>query len=379
MKVYEKQLNEHYDYLIVGSGLFGASFARQMTDAGKKCIVIDRRPQLGGNVYCENVGGIDVHKYGAHIFHTENEKVWEFVNRYAKFLPYVHRVSARNGENTYSMPFNMYTFEQMWGVTTADSAKKIIEEQREGITDPQNLEEQAISLVGRELYETLVKHYTEKQWGRDCRSLPASIIKRLPLRFEYDDRYFTDAYQGIPEDGYNALIERLLDGIVAIPDMSYQKLISAFPDIADKIIYTGSIDGFFDYSLGHLEYRGLRFEEEDLPQEDFQGQAVVNYCDSENQFTRIIEHKYFTNKECNHTVITREYPQEWVPGREAYYPINDSRNEELYQKYLAMATEEAPNVIFGGRLGSYRYYDMDDAIAAALELAERESKISEDK
>ena len=367
-----RAINDHYDYLIVGSGLFGATFARRAVDDGKKCLVIDRRAQLGGNVYCENVDGITVHKYGAHIFHTGDERVWDFVNRYASFLPYIHRVTAKNGDRAYSMPFNMHTFEQMWGVKTAEEAQKKIASQTEGITAPVNLEEQAVSLVGRDVYETLVKHYTEKQWGRDCRNLPAGIMRRLPLRFTYDDRYFTDEYQGIPEGGYNVLIEKLLEGSETVTGLSYQVLAAAFPDIADKVVYTGSIDGFFDYSLGRLEYRSLRFETEDLPQKDFQGQAVVNYCDAETEYTRIIEHKHFTNRQSSHTVVTREYPLEWAAGMEAYYPINDDRNGELYRQYLSLAEDEAPDVIFGGRLGSYRYYDMDKAVAAALELADAE-------
>ena len=359
-------LNGHYDYLIVGSGLYGSTFARQATDKGKKCLVIDKRPQVGGNVYCENVDGITVHKYGAHIFHTNNKGVWEFVNRYVRFLPYTHKVRARNGDKSYSMPFNMHTFEQLWGVTTAEEAKEKIESQTEGITEPDNLEEQAISLVGRDVYETLVKGYTEKQWGRACRNLPANIIKRLPLRFEYDDRYFTDEYQGIPEGGYNVLIEKLLEGSSVVTELSYKILITAFPEIADKVIYTGAIDGFFEYRLGHLEYRSLRFETEKLEQEDFQGQAVVNYCDSETAYTRIIEHKHFANLQSSNTVITREYPAEWVQGMEAYYPINDARNMELYRKYAQIAHEEAPNVLFAGRLGEYCYYDMDTVIDKAL-------------
>lgn len=363
-------LNGHYDYLIVGSGLYGATFARRATDRGKKCLVIDRRPQLGGNVYCENMDGITVHKYGAHVFHTNNKRVWNFVNQYISFLPYIHRVTAKNGDKSYSMPFNMHTFEQMWNVTTADEAKEKIESQKDGITEPSNLEEQAITLVGRDVYETLVKGYTEKQWGRQCRNLPADIIRRLPLRFTYDDRYFTDEYQGIPEGGYNVLIEKMLEGSAAVTELNYRTLTAAFPDIADKVIYTGSIDGFFEYKLGHLEYRSLRFETEDLPQEDFQGQAVVNYCDAETPYTRIIEHKYFAGIKSARTVITREYPSEWEPDREAYYPVNDVRNGELHKRYLSLAAEEAPNVIFGGRLGEYRYYDMDQVIAAALEAAD---------
>ena len=365
-----RMLNGHYDCLIVGSGLYGSTFARRAADKGKKCLVIDKRPQVGGNVYCEDMGGITVHKYGAHIFHTSNKRVWDFVNRYVSFLPYTHKVTARNGDKSYSMPFNMHTFEQMWGVRTTEEAREKIDSQREGITEPSNLEEQAISLVGRDVYETLVKGYTEKQWGRECRSLPADIIRRLPMRFTYDDRYFTDEYQGIPEGGYNVLIEKLLKGSAVITGLSCETLMTAFPDIADKVIYTGPIDGFFGYRLGHLEYRSLRFETEDLPQEDFQGLAVVNYCDAETPFTRITEHKHFAEQKSGHTVITREYPEEWAPGREAYYPVNDGRNMELYRRYMELAKEEAPNVIFGGRLGSYSYCDMDMVIDKALEDAD---------
>lgn len=359
-------LNQHYDYLIVGAGLYGSTFAREVTDHGKKCLVIDKRPHIGGNVYCEEVEGIAVHKYGAHVFHTDNERVWEYVNRFVKFLPYTHKITARNGEQTYSMPFNMYTFQQMWGATTPGEAKAKITEQRKEISEPANLEEQALSLVGKDIYETLIKGYTEKQWGRPCKTLPAAILQRIPLRFEYDDRYFTDKYQGIPEGGYNRLIEKLLEGSTVITSLSYQKLAVAFPGIADKIIYTGSIDQFFDYSLGHLEYRSLRFEEGVLEQPDFQGQAVINYCDEETPYTRIIEHKYFTDQQSERTIITREYPEDWRPGKEPYYPINDERNMELYGKYQELAKEH-PNVTFGGRLGEYRYYDMDDVIAAVLE------------
>lgn len=290
------------------------------------------------------------------------------MNRFVKFLPYAHKVTARNGERAYSMPFNMHTFRQMWGVTTPEEAKVKITEQRKDISEPSNLEEQALSLVGKDIYETLIKGYTEKQWGRPCKTLPVSILKRIPLRFEHDDRYFTDQYQGIPEGGYNQLIEKLLEGSTVVTSMSYQKLIAAFPNIADKIIYTGSIDQFFDYSLGRLEYRSLRFEEEVLEQPDFQGQAVVNYCDKETPYTRIIEHKYFTNQQSEKTVITREYPEDWRPGKEPYYPVNDERNTELYKKYQELA-QEYPNILFGGRLGDYRYYDMDDVIAVALKMA----------
>ena len=364
--------HQHYDYLIVGSGLYGCTFAREMTDRGKKCLVIDKRPQLGGNVACEDVDGVTVHKYGPHIFHTDSEKVWQYVNRFARFRPYVHRVTAVNGEREYSMPFNMRTFRQLWGVQTPEEARAKIEAQRLKLDrEPANLEEQALTLAGRDVYEALIKGYTEKQWGRACRSLPAGIIQRIPLRFTEDDRYFTDKYQGIPEGGCNGLIEKLLAGIPAVTGMSYKKLMNAFPDIADKTVYTGTIDGFFEYSLGHLDYRSLRFETETLDEADFQGRAVVNYTDADTPYTRIIEHKYFLDEKVSKTVITREYPQDWAPGREAYYPVNDERNQELYARYLEMA-KERPEVIFGGRLGEYRYYDMDDAIAAALDRAAKE-------
>ncbi len=363
-----ESLNQHYDYLIVGAGLYGATFAREAIDHGKKCIVIDKRPHIGGNVYCEEIEGITVHKYGAHIFHTDRKDIWEYVNRFVRFLPYTHKVTARNGEQAYSMPFNMHTFQQMWGVTTPEEAKAKIKEQRKEIPKPANLEEQAISLVGKDIYETLIKGYTEKQWGRPCKSLPAAIIKRIPLRFEYDDRYFTDQYQGIPEGGYNRLVEKLLEGSTVITSLSYLKLIAAFPNVAGKIIYSGAIDQFFDYNLGRLEYRSLQFEEEVIEEPDFQGQAVVNYCDTETPYTRIIEHKHFAGQQSKKTVITREYPEDWRPGKEPYYPVNDERSMELYRKYLELA-KDYPNIIFGGRLGEYRYYDMDDVIAAALEKA----------
>ena len=366
-------LNEHYDWLIVGSGLYGSVFARQMADKGKKCLVIDKRHQLGGNVYCEDTEGVTVHKYGAHIFHTDNEEVWKYVNRFASFRPYVHRVTAVNGEKEYSLPFSMRTFEQMWGVQTPEEAKKKIESQRAKLDhEPEDLEEQALALVGKDLYNALIKGYTEKQWGRSCKSLPAEIIRRIPVRFTEDDRYFADKYQGIPEGGYNGLIEKLLEGIQAVTEMSYEKLANAFPSIADRIVYTGPIDEFFGYELGPLEYRSLRFETEVLEQEDFQGHAVVNYCGKKPPYTRIIEHKHFTGQESPKTVITREYPREWTPGREAYYPVNDERNRALYEQYREMAAER-PEVIFGGRLGEYKYYDMDDAIAAALDRAAQEA------
>lgn len=361
-------LEGHYDYLIVGAGLYGATFAREAADHGKKCLVIDKRPHTGGNAYCEKREGITVHKYGAHIFHTDRKDIWEYVNRYAKFLPYTHRVTAKSGGKEYSLPFHMGTFRQMWGVKTPEEAKKKLEEQRVPSDKPANLEEQALSLVGKDLYGTLVKGYTEKQWGRPCKNLPASIIKRLPLRFEEDDRYFTDPYQGIPENGYGALIENLLKDIAVVTGLSFERLTAAFPDIADRIVYTGPIDRFFDYKLGNLEYRSLRFEEEVVEKPDYQGQAVVNYCDAKTPYTRIVEHRHFENSKGKKTVITREYPLEWTPEREPYYPIGDERNLTLYQRYLELAKEH-PDVIFGGRLGEYRYYDMDKVIASALEKA----------
>ena len=285
-----------------------------------------------------------------------------------KFLPYIHKVTARNGEQVYSMPFNMHTFQQMWGITTPEEAQEKIAEQRVDIPHPANLEEQALSLVGRDIYETLVKGYTEKQWGRPCKTLPASILQRIPLRFEYDDRYFADKYQGIPEGGYDRLVEKLLEGSTVVTGLSYQKLAAAFPNIAERVVYTGPIDQFFDYSLGRLEYRSLRFEEEILEQADFQGQAVVNCCDGKTPYTRIIEHRHFAGQEGEKTVITWEYPEDWRPGKEPYYSIGDERNDELHRKYLELA-KEYPTVIFGGRLGEYRYYDMDDVVAAALEKA----------
>lgn len=365
--IWEK-LNHHYDYLIVGAGLYGAVFAREATDHGKKCLVIDKRPHIGGNTYCEEVEGITVHKYGAHIFHTNKKEIWEYVSHYTNFLPYIHKVTARHGDRCYSMPFNMTTFQQLWGVTTPEEAEKKLEEERQKNDHPMNLEEQALALVGKDLYRLLVKSYTEKQWGRPCKALPTSILQRIPLRLEYDDRYFADLYQGIPENGYNQLIKNLLSGSEVITGLSYQQLAKGFSHIAEKVIYTGPIDEFFDYRFGRLAYRSLRFEEEISEQPNFQGQAVVNYCDKETKFTRIIEHKYFTQKQTAKTVITREYPEEWSPGKEPYYPVNDEQNQARYWQYLTLAAE-FPNVVFGGRLGEYRYYNMDEVIAAALKKA----------
>lgn len=361
-----------YDYLIVGSGLYGCVFARQMTDRGRRCLVIDRRAHLGGNVYCEDVDGIAVHSYGPHIFHTDREDVWNYVNRFASFAPYVHTVTARNGGREFALPFTMRTFRQLWGVETPAQARQKLEQQRLRLDrEPGDLEEQALTLVGRDVYETLIRDYTEKQWGRPCRELPPSIIRRLPLRFSEDDRYFADRYQGVPADGYNGLIEGLLEGIPTVTGMSYQALAAARPDIAGRIVYTGTIDGFFGYCLGRLDYRSLRFETQTLEREDFQGRAVVNYCDGQTPYTRIIEHKHFSGRRSPATVITREYPQAWTPEREPYYPVEDERSLALYRRYLALA-QTRPEVIFGGRLGEYRYYDMDEVVAAALARAAAE-------
>lgn len=365
-----------YDYLIVGSGLFGASFARLATDGGKRCLVIDKRPHLGGNVHCKEVEGINVHQYGPHIFHTSNREVWELVNRFVQFNRFTLCTTARYGDKVYNLPFNMNTFYGMWGTVTPAEAMAKIEEQRnllKGRT-PQNLEEQAISLVGRDIYETLIKGYTEKQWGRPCTELPPFIIRRLPVRFTYDNNYFNDSYQGIPEGGYNRLIEGMLEGIECKTSCNYFDDRDYFDSIADKVVYSGAIDEYFGYRLGHLEYRSLRFETETLPVSNYQGNAIVNYTDTSVPFTRIVEHKHFdinnrAVQESPVTVITREYPQAWAAGNEPYYPINDERNNLLYQQYKAMAEQET-NVIFGGRLAEYRYYDMDDVVERAMALDE---------
>ena len=367
-----------YDYLVVGSGLFGAVFARQATDAGKKVLVIDKRPNVAGNVYTEKVEGINFHKYGAHIFHTNNTQMWEYVNRFATFNRFTNSPVANYKGELYSMPFNMYTFNKMWGVVTPEEAAAKIEEQKKEITgEPQNLEEQAISLVGRDIYEKLVKGYTEKQWGRDCKDLPAFIIKRLPVRLTFDNNYFNALYQGIPSGGYTKLVENLLEGIEVRLNEDYLVDKEKWNNLAGKIVYTGAIDAYFDYSLGNLEYRSVRFENEILDMPNFQGNAAVNYTDRETPWTRIIEHKWFefgkdeNGNDLPKTIISREYSSEWKPGDEPYYPVNDERNGELYKKYKGLADKEE-KVIFGGRLGEYKYYDMDAVIASALECAKKQ-------
>lgn len=362
-----------YDYLIVGSGLFGSVFAHEAKKHGKRCLVLERRGHIGGNVYCENINGINVHRYGAHIFHTSNREVWEYINQFAEFNNFINSPIAVYGDEVYNLPFNMNTFNKMWGVRTPAEAKAKIAQQVEeaGIKEPKNLEEQAISLVGYDIYEKLIKGYTEKQWGRSCRDLPPFIIKRLPLRFTYDNNYFNDRWQGIPVGGYTPIIEKMLEGSEVLLNTDYFDFIKDNPNIAEKIVYTGMLDEFFGYSLGHLEWRSLRFETEVLDIDNFQGNAVVNYTSSDVPWTRIIEHKHFEFGNQPTTVITREYPMEWKPGTEPYYPINDEKNESLAKKYRELATK-CENVIFGGRLAEYKYYDMDQVIAAALEAVKKE-------
>lgn len=364
-----------YDYLIVGAGLFGSVFAREMTDFGKKCLVIDRRDHIAGNVYCEKTEGINVHKYGAHIFHTNDDKVWEYVNRFASFNDYINSPIAVYKGERYNLPFNMNTFHQLWGVNTEEEAKAKIAEQiaELNIDEPKNLEEQALKLVGRDVFEKLVKGYTEKQWGRRCKDLPAFIIKRLPLRFEYNNNYFNAKYQGIPIGGYTLLVEKMLEGVPVKTGVNYADFIKNTTDTFDKVVYTGRIDEYYDYRLGELEYRTVRFENEILDTEDYQGNAVVNYTEYEVPYTRIIEHKHFEYTKCPKTVISKEYPVEYREGLEAYYPINDERNGKLYDSYKELAEKEK-NVIFGGRLGEYKYYDMDKVIERALAVVEEEKK-----
>ena len=371
-----------YDYLVVGAGLYGAVFARQAADAGKKVLIIDRRGHIGGNVYTEKVEGIDVHKYGAHIFHTNNEAVWRYVNRYVSFNRFTNSPVANYKGELYSLPFNMYTFNKMWGVVTPDQAREKIEAQRReaGIVEPKNLEEQAISLVGVDIYEKLIKGYTQKQWGRPCRELPSFIIKRLPVRFTFDNNYFNALYQGIPLGGYTRLVENLLKGVEVRLNLDYLEHKQELDALADRVLYTGPIDAYFGYSLGALEYRSVRFEHELLDKPNFQGNAAVNYTDAETPYTRIIEHKWFTfgkdeqGRDLPQTLISREYSSEWHPGDEPYYPVNDDKNSALYERYKALGQQEQ-GVFFGGRLGEYKYYDMDAVIAAALEAAERELTI----
>ena len=366
----------HYNYLIVGAGLYGATFAREMTDAGKKVLVIDKRPHIAGNVYTEDIEGIHVHKYGAHIFHTNNKQVWDYVQRFAGFNRFTNSPVANYKGELYSMPFNMYTFNKMWGVMTPEEAEAKIAEQRKEITgEPRNLEEQAISLVGRDIFEKLVKGYTEKQWGRDCKDLPAFIIKRLPVRYTFDNNYFNALYQGIPIGGYTRMVQNMLNGIEVRLNEDYLADKESWDAIADKVVYTGPIDAYFKYCLGNLEYRSVRFETEVLDKPNFQGNAAVNYTDRETPWTRIIEHKWFQfgkddeGNDLPKTVISREYSSEWKPGDEPYYPVNDEKNGARYSEYKKLADKE-PDVIFGGRLGEYKYYDMDAVIAAALKKAE---------
>lgn len=362
-----------YDYLVVGAGLYGAVFAHEAKAKGKSVLVIDKRNHIAGNVYTEEIEGINVHKYGAHIFHTNNKKIWEYITRFAQFNRFTNSPVANYKGELYSLPFNMYTFNKMWGVVTPQEAAAKIEEQRAaaGISEPKNLEEQAISLVGTDIYEKLVKGYTEKQWGRPCRELPAFIIKRLPVRLTFDNNYFNALYQGIPMGGYTKMVENLLEGIEARLNEDYLKNKSEYDELAEKIVYTGAIDAYFDYRLGALEYRSVRFENEVLDIPNFQGNAAVNYTDAETPWTRIIEHKWFEFGDQPKTVISREYSSEWKLGDEPYYPVNDEKNGNLYMEYRKLADAEE-KVIFGGRLGEYKYYDMDAVIASALDMCEKE-------
>ena len=366
-----------YDYLVVGAGLYGSVFAREATDKGYKVLVMDKRNNVGGNIYTEKIEGINVHKYGAHIFHTNNKEVWDYLNKFCIFNRFTNSPVANYKGELYSLPFNMYTFNKIWGVVTPEEAKAKIDMQRAEIKgEPKNLEEQAISLVGRDIYEKLIKGYTEKQWGRDCKELPTFIIKRLPVRFTFDNNYFNALYQGIPVGGYTKMVENILNGIEVRTGENYLDRRNYWNSVADKIVYTGSIDSFFDYKLGMLEYRSVRFENEILDMSNFQGNAAVNYTDRNIPWTRIIEHKWFefgkdeNGKDISKTIISREYSSEWKKGDEPYYPVNNLQNCNLYLKYKAMAEKE-PNVIFGGRLGEYKYYDMDATVASALEKCEK--------
>ena len=362
-----------YDYLVVGAGLYGAVFAHEAKEKGKKVLVIDKRDHIAGNVYTEEIEGINVHKYGAHIFHTNNKKVWEYITKFAEFNRFTNAPVANYKGELYSLPFNMYTFNKMWGVVTPQEAADKIEEQKKaaGITEPKNLEEQAISLVGTDIYEKLVKGYTEKQWGRPCHELPAFIIKRLPVRLTFDNNYFNALYQGIPMGGYTKMVETLLDGIEVRLGEDYLAKKSEYDEMAEKVVYTGAIDAYFGYKLGALEYRSVRFENEVLDMPNFQGNAAVNYTDAETPWTRIIEHKWFEFGDQPKTVISREYSSEWKLGDEPYYPVNDEKNGNLYAQYKELADAEK-KIIFGGRLGEYKYYDMDAVIASALDMCEKE-------
>lgn len=367
-----------YDYLIVGAGLYGAVFAHEAHKRGKKVLVIDKRAHIGGNVYTNNVSGINVHVYGAHIFHTNNKNVWNYITQFAEFNRFTNSPIANYNGEIFSLPFNMYTFNKMWGVNTPEEAMRKIEEQRKEIKDiPQNLEEQAVSLVGRDIFEKLIKGYTEKQWGRDCKELPPSIIARLPVRMTYDNNYFNALYQGIPQGGYTKLVENLLEGVEVRLKEDYLEKRKVYSGLADKIVYTGAIDAFYEYRFGPLEYRTVRFETELLNTSNYQGNAVVNYTDSEVPWTRIIEHKWFEfgkdvyDNDLEQTVISREYSTEWKVGDEPYYPVNDDKNNKLYEKYRLLAESEE-TVCFGGRLGEYKYYDMDTTIEAALNFCKKE-------
>ena len=366
-------MSEKYDYLIVGSGLCGAVFAREAVKAGKKVLVVEKRSHVGGNIYTKEVEGINVHEYGAHIFHTNNKEVWQYVNQYAEFNRYTNSPVANYHGELYSLPFNMYTFNKMWGVVTPQEAADKIEAQKKeaGITEPKNLEEQAISLVGTDIYEKLVKGYTEKQWGRPCTELPAFIIKRLPVRLTFDNNYFNALYQGIPIGGYTAMIEKMLDGIEVRLDTDYLQNREELDGLAEKVFYTGPIDAYFNYELGYLQFRSVRFETEVLDMPNYQGNAVINYTDRETPYTRIIEHKHFEFGTQPRTVISREYSSEWKFGDEPFYPVNDDRNSRLYSEYRTLA-DQKDNVIFGGRLGEYKYYDMDQAVARTLEICRQE-------
>ena len=372
-----------YDYLIVGSGLFGSIFAYEANKRGKKCLVIEKRNHIAGNIYTEKEYGIQVHKYGAHIFHTSNKEVWDYINQFAEFNRYTNSPVARYKDELYNLPFNMNTFNKIWGVVTPEEAKKKIEEEKKeaNITNPQNLEEQAISLVGKTIYEKLIKGYTQKQWGKECKELPSFIIKRLPVRFIYDNNYFNDTYQGIPIGGYTAIIEKMLKGIEVRLNIDFFDNREEFENIANKIVFTGPIDKFYNYQFGELEYRSLRFETQVEEVENYQGNAVINYTESQVPYTRIIEHKHFEfgaslGKEAegetkNKTIITKEYPDKWVQGKEPYYPINNDRNNNIYEQYKKIAENES-KVIFGGRLGEYKYYDMHKVIERALEVVKKE-------